>query len=94
LKDWTDCTNQTGNFEEFLLDLVQPVLQETPGREDRASVLVAVLAEDYVAAAEVLEVVGEGDQSPQYSIRIPSGLVLDSVTLDTSTTEEAFYVDG
>ena len=52
--------DQIAGSEEFLLDLVQLVVGHTDGREDRLTVLIAVLADDDVAAAQVLEIVGEG----------------------------------
>jgi len=54
---------------------------EPDGRENRLPIRVTVLSEDDIAAAQILEVVGEGAQGPDDSVGVPAGLVLDSIAL-------------
>ena len=61
--------DQIAGGEEFLLDFVQLVIGHAHGREDRLAMLVAILADDDVAAAEILEIVGEGAERPTTGAR-------------------------
>ena len=68
--------------QQFPLDLVESAGGQADRREDGLAVLVAVLPDDDVAAAEVLEVVGEGAQRLDSGVGVPARLVLDPVPLD------------
>jgi hypothetical protein len=70
-----------------LLDAVEAGRVEPHWRQDRATVRLGH-AEDQVAAAQVVEVVGERAQGVQHRQRIPAGLELQPLPLGSLPTEQ------
>jgi hypothetical protein len=85
--------DQIAVSEQFPLDLVELGIRQTRGRKQRLTILVTSLADDDVAPAEVLEVVGERAQRADGRIGIPARLVFDPVPLDRPLPEQVFDVD-
>ena len=56
--------------------------------------IVAVLADDDVAAAQVLEVVGKSAKRSYHGVRAPAHLVLNAVALNGSMSEQVIQVEG
>ena len=85
--------NHVGVLQQFSLDFVQLVLGDANWRKDRLAVFVAVLANDDVAAAKILEVIGKRAQRADDRVRIPASLVFDPVTLNGPLPEQIFQID-
>ncbi len=85
--------DQIAVAEQFPLDLVERTVRDADGREDGLAVVVALLADDDVPAAEILEVIGEGTQGADRRIGVPARLVLDAVAFDGPLSEQIFDVD-
>ena len=79
--------------QQFPLDLVQLVIPDAGRAEDRLAVFVAFLPDDDVAAAEVLEVVGERAERADRRVRIPPRLVFDAVPFDCPLPQQVLQVD-
>ena len=65
--------------KQFALNLVQLIGVQPNRRKDRLAVGIAVLPDDDVTAAQVLEIVGERAQGAHNGVRIPASLVFDAV---------------
>ena len=82
-------------LEQFLLDRVELPLWHANRRKDGlAGLVVAVLTDHDVPAAEVLKVIGEGAKRADDGVGVPARLVLDPVDLDRPVTEQVFEVQG
>lgn len=55
---------------------------------------IAILADHYITAAEVFEVIGKGTDGADDRVRIPSSLVLDALTLGGALAQQVIEVDG
>ena len=80
-------------LQKFPLYFVQLVVGHTDRWENRLTVLIAVLPDDDVTAAEILKVVGEGAQRADDGIGIPAGLVFDPILLDGALPEQILQID-
>ena len=79
---------------KVLLDLVDGLGIYPHRGKYGSAVFITVLADDDVAAAEILEVVGERAQGADDRIRIPTGLVLNPLAFHMTLAEKVFQVDG
>jgi len=79
--------------QDLLLDAVDGGRVEADGREPGPSVLL-LDAEHQVAAAEVVEVVGEGAQGVEHVERVPAPLELQALPTDGAAVEEGVDVEG
>ena len=52
------------------------------------------MPDNYITAAEVFAVVGEGTQGANVRVRIPSNLVVDALALDRALAQQVVEVDG
>ena len=50
-------------------------------------------AQHHIAAAEIVKVVREGADGVQHALRIPTGLVLDTLALDGALTQQIVKID-
>ena len=73
--------DQVAVGQQFPLNLVELICLQAGRRKDRLTGVIAILPDDDVAAAQVLEVVGEGTQGSDDGVRIPTRLVFDTVCL-------------
>src|ERR1700683_4500925 len=74
-------------LEQLSLNLVELSVGHADGRKYGLAVL-AVLPDDQVATAEVLEVVSEGAEGAEDGIGIPSGFEFDALDLDDTCVQE------
>ena len=86
--------NQLAVRQQFALDFVELVVRQADRRKHGLAVGVAVLPDHHVAAAQVLEVVGEGAEGADDRVRVPAGLVLDALALDRALAQQVVEVDG
>jgi hypothetical protein len=80
-------------LEQLVLDRIELVRIQPGRREDGHAIVIGILADDDVAAAEVGEVVRERTDRAQDRVRIPSGLVLDPFALDRALAQQILEVD-
>lgn len=78
--------------EKFLLDGVERRGRKSGGRQDGAAVLLGD-ADDEVAAAEVVEIVGEGGEGVEGVLRVPAGLELEAFPFHGVTVEQGGEID-
>ncbi len=79
-------------LEQLSLNLVELGV----GHADRwkyGLAVLAILPDDQVATAEILEVISEGAEGPENWIRIPASLEFDSFDLDDTCVQERVDAD-
>jgi len=74
------------------LDRVELVVVQADWREDGLAVFVAILSDDNLTPARVLEVVGESTEGAHHGVRVPARLVLDSVPHDGSLPDQVVQI--
>ena len=85
--------DQVAILQKLPLNLVEMILRDTDRRKDRLAACIAILPDDDVAAAEVLEVVGECAQRADEGIRIPPCLVFNPIPFDRALPEQILQID-
>ena len=68
--------------QQLVLHRIHPSGVESLGGQQRLPVAL-LHAQHHVAAAEIVKVVGERADGMQHALRVPSGLVLDALALDS-----------
>ena len=85
--------DQVAVAQQFPLNGVELVVVQADRGKYRLTVFVAVLADDDVAAAQVLEVVGKSAERSHHGVRVPARLVLNAVALDGSLSEQIIQIE-
>ena len=80
-------------LQQLLLNPVELPMRNADGRKQGSAIL-AILADDEIAAAEVFEVVGEGAKSAENRIGIPAGLEFDAFDFNDAGMQQVVDVDG
>ena len=86
--------DQVAETQQLILDLIELVLLQAHRWKHRHPSGVAVLPDHHIAAAQVLEVIGEGTQRPQNRIWVPARLVFNALAFHLPLAEEVFEIDG
>ena len=84
--------DQVAVAQQFPLDRVELVVVQADWREDGLAVFVAILSDDNLTPAQVLEVVGESTEGAHHGVRVPARLVLDSVPHDGSLPDQVVQI--
>ena len=80
--------------QQFALNLVELVVRQPHGWKHRLAIGITILPDHHITAAEVFKVVGECAHGTDDRVRIPTGLVLDALTLDGALAQQVVEVDG
>src|SRR6218665_2255115 len=80
--------------QQFALDFVELVVGQADRWEHGPAIGIAILPDHHIAAAQILEVVGERAERADDRVRIPPGLVLDALALDRALAQQVVEVDG
>ena len=86
--------DQVAESQQLILDLIELAVLQAHRRKHRHSGGIAILPDHHIAAAQVLEVIGEGAKRPQNRIRVPARLVFNALAFHLPLAEEVFEVDG
>ena len=76
--------NRLAILQQLTLDQIQLILLQTDWRKDGRPVFIAILTDNHIAAAEILEVIRKRAQSSNDRIGIPASFVLNAIPFDPS----------